>query len=165
MKLFIAICSATLLSFSISALAQSNQSYSKQYSKNPSAQVKAEKVFIFDPRTKKWAAYQNGKKVGSGPANGGKPGYHTPRGTFHIYSKKGPNHVSSKYPVYSNGSRGGAKMPYAMHFTKAGHAIHGSPTISNQNSSHGCIRVKTSAAKWLNESFMTRNTKVIVYPY
>src|SRR3990167_743565 len=52
MKLFIAICSATLLSFSISALAQSNQSYSKQYSKNPSAQVKAEKVFIFDPRTK-----------------------------------------------------------------------------------------------------------------
>lgn len=167
MKWFIATSCVALLSFSITAFAQSNQYYSNQYSNNTkSYQQKDERVFVFYPRKNKWEAYQNGRKIKSGVANGGAPGGHeTPTGVYHIYSKKGVNHVSSQYPIYSNGSRGGSQMPYAMHFTKSGHAIHGSPGVTRTNSSHGCIRVQTAYAKWLNESFMTSSTKVIVYPY
>jgi len=155
---FLIVVASTVIILSTAMPAQASYSDSKYRMQN-------QKVFVFYPRELRWVAYENGRKIKSGVANGGKPGYKTPSGVFYIYSKNGVNHVSSKYPLNSNGTRGGAKMPYAMHFTKAGHAIHGSPQISNQNSSHGCIRVKTKYAKWLNEEFMTRNTKVIVYPY
>ena len=154
---FLTTVLTVLLLFSFSAMADSG-------SINAPKKQKVQKVFVFDPKTKTWAAYENGRKIKSGVANGGKPGYKTPTGVFYVYNKAGANHVSSKYPVNSNGTRGGAPMPYAMHFTKAGHAIHGSPQISNQNSSHGCIRVKTDAARWL-QNFITPGTKIIVYPY
>lgn len=160
MKFFIPTVLA-ILTLSTSAIAQYDQSYTK----NKPHLIKVEKVFIFSPHDKYWAAYVNGRKIRDGIANGGKPGYRTPTGVFHVMSRKNVYYVSSRYPINRDGTRGGAFMPYAMHFTKSGHAIHGSPEISNQNSSHGCIRVKTAAAKWLNESFMTPGTKVIVYPY
>lgn len=117
-----------------------------------------ERAFVFSPRDREWAAYDaNGYKVSGGIANGGKPGYRTPQGTYRSYSRMGPGHVSSKYDS--------APMPYAMHFTKAGHAVHGSPYISNRNGSHGCIRVQTRAAQWLNQKFMTPGTKIIVLSY
>jgi len=155
---------ALSISFSITTTAFADQSQFKKPSKNIT-QHKVEKVFVFSPRTKYWAAYENGHKIRSGVANGGKPGYQTPAGTFRVIDKKGPTYLSTRYPINPDGTRGGAMMPYAMHFTRAGHAIHGSPEISNQNSSHGCIRVKSDAARWLNQSFMARGTKVIVYSY
>lgn len=160
MKFFIAAILG-VLTLSSTALAQYDQSTAKKKSHF----LKVEKVFVFSPHNKYWAAYINGKKIRDGVANGGKPGYRTPTGVFYVMSKKGVHYVSSRYPINANGTRGGAFMPYAMHFTKNGHAIHGSPEISNQNSSHGCIRVKTAAAKWLSESFITHGTKVVVYPY
>lgn len=121
-----------------------------------------QKTFVFNPRDKEWAAYDaQGYRVSYGVANGGMNGYRTPAGTYYVYNKAGPNHVSSKYPA----PNGGAPMPYAMHFTKSGHAIHGSPYISNTNGSHGCIRVKTSAAAWLSKNFITNGTKVVVQSY
>lgn len=121
-----------------------------------------QKTFVFSPRDREWAAYDaEGYRVSSGIANGGMNGHRTPAGTYRIYNMAGPNHVSSKYPA----PNGGAPMPYAMHFTKAGHAIHGSPYISNVNGSHGCIRVKTSAAAWLSKNFITPGTKVVVQSY
>lgn len=124
------------------------------------------KTFVFSPRNKEWAAYSaHGVKVAGGIANGGKPGYHTPAGKFRIIRKSGPEYVSSKYPRRSNGINGGAPMPYAMHFTSVGHAIHGSPQISTYNGSHGCIRVKTDAAQWLSQYFITPGTRVVVKPY
>ena len=155
MKWFI-ILSAILLSYSVAATAQSYQYQSNQ---------KDERYFVFDPNEGKWTAYLNGHKVASGRANGGRPGLKTPSGTFHIYTKKGPDYLSSKYPINPDGTRGGAPMPYAMHFTNSGHAIHGAPSLSRDNSTHGCIRVKTSSAKWLSEKFMTPSTKIVVYSY
>jgi lipoprotein-anchoring transpeptidase ErfK/SrfK len=168
-------CCAALL-FSMATFAQSYQPQTNTYVKNGMTYIvkdgvtyrtRGERMFVFEPRHNYWAAYEDGHKVASGVANGGTPdGEHeTPTGVFHIYDKKGVNYVSSKYPINPDGSRGGAQMPYAMHFTKSGHAIHGSPGVSRTNSSHGCIRVQTAYAKWLNESFMTPSTKVVVYPY
>lgn len=126
------------------------------------------RMFIFSPRYKVWAAYdESGQRVGYGRANGGanycsdlnRP-CRTPRGRFSVYSKGSPSCKSNKFPI----GRGGAPMPYCMFFHK-GYAIHGSPYISNRNGSHGCIRVTTSAAAWLSNNFMRHGTRVVVLPY
>ncbi len=127
-----------------------------------------ERVFIFSPRLLKWAAYDaEGYLVASGKANGGS-GYcsdlgapcRTPTGSFRVHGKGTASCVSNKFPL----GEGGAPMPYCMYFN-GGYAIHGSPYISNRNTSHGCIRVHTAAAAWLHRYFMTPGTKVIVLPY
>ena len=127
-----------------------------------------ERVFIFSPRLLRWAAYDNqGYRVSSGIANGGadmcedlgRP-CHTPGGTYRIHSKKGVDCISNTFPL----PNGGAQMPYCMFF-QGGYAIHGSPYISGSNTSHGCIRVHTGAAKWLHRYFLSRGTKVVILPY
>jgi len=127
------------------------------------------KVFVFDPKAAAWAAYDaEGNRVKTGSASGGKEfcddigrSCRTVTGTFRIYSKKGPDCTSSLYPIETNG---GAKMPYCMHF-HGGYSIHAAYEVPNYNSSHGCIRVLPSAAKWLNEDFINVGTTVIVKPY
>ncbi|MDF1796491.1 MAG: L,D-transpeptidase [Coxiellaceae bacterium] len=127
-----------------------------------------ERVFVFSPRLRQWAAYNAyGKRIGYGVANGGsnwcaelRRPCRTPGGSYRIRSKGHAGCVSSKYPL----GRGGAKMPYCMFFHK-GYAIHGSPHISSRNGSHGCIRVRTPAAQWLHRYFLKHGTKVVVLPY
>lgn len=127
------------------------------------------KVFIFDPKIPAWAAYDaEGHLVKTGSASGGKDfcedvgrGCRTVVGTFKVYSKKGPECRSSIYPVETNG---GAKMPYCMHFN-GGYSIHAAYEVPGYNTSHGCIRVLPSAARWLNEDFMNVGTTVVVKSY
>lgn len=127
-----------------------------------------QRVFVFSPRLKMWAAYnEDGQQVAGGRANGGSHycsdlGHpcRTPGGVFRVHSKGTANCVSRKFPV----GRGGAPMPYCMYFL-GGYAIHGSPYISDHNGSHGCIRVQTSAARWLHQNFMRQGTKVVVLSY
>lgn len=159
MKCYIAI---GLLIIGVSTTA-SAYTYQENFSKPV---VKIQRYFVFDPHRNYWVAYENNREIRSGIGNGGAPGGHeTPMGVYRILDKKGPNYRSHQYPINPDGTRGGAEMPYAMHFTNSGHAIHGSPGISKQNTSHGCIRVKMGDAKWLNEYFMTPGSKVIVYRY
>ena len=127
------------------------------------------KVFIFDPKAAAWGAYdKNGNLVKTGAASGGKAycddvgrGCKTVTGTYRVYSKKGESCTSSKYPLETGG---GARMPYCMHFYK-GYSIHAAYEVPKWNTSHGCIRVLPSAAKWLNQDFMTVGTTVIVRSY
>lgn len=127
------------------------------------------KVFIFDPKATAWAAYDaDGNRVQTGSASGGKDfcedigrSCRTVTGTFHVYSKKGPDCTSSLYPVETHG---GARMPYCMHFN-GGYSIHAAYEVPNYNASHGCIRVLPSAAQWLNEDFIDIGTTVVVKPY
>lgn len=129
----------------------------------------SEKLFIFDPRAHAWAAYdQSGERLMTGSASGGKLFCEdigekclTAVGTFHIYHKKGEDCRSGEYPV---DTRGGAKMPYCMYFYR-GFTIHAAYEVPDYNTSHGCVRVLPSAAKWLNEEFMTIGTKVVVMDY
>lgn len=104
-----------------------------------------------------WGAYdQNGNLVNWGPASGGKNfcpdigrGCRTVAGTFTIYRRQGAGCKSSKFPR----PNGGAPMPYCMHF-HGGYALHGSNTVPGYNASHGCVRLFTSDARWLNQSFV-----------
>ena len=127
-----------------------------------------ESAFIFSPKLQRWAAYdQYGYKVAGGVGNGGSDfcpelnePCNTPMGEFRVIRKKGAECESSQFPI----GEGGAAMPYCVFF-KGGYAIHGSPYISTQNSSHGCVRVLTGAAEWLNKYFLMKGTKVIILPY
>lgn len=130
-------------------------------------QATGKKVFIFDPRRVRWAAYDSkGNLIKTGAASGGKSycpdikrRCRTPAGTYSIYSKGSAGCKSSKFPV----GKGGAPMPYCMFF-RGGYAIHGSYSVPGYNASHGCIRVHPSAAKWLSK-FLSYGSTVIVRSY
>lgn len=131
--------------------------------------TEGQKTFYFDPKKSAWAAYdEQGYRLMTGSGSGGmdhcqdidKP-CRTISGTFKVYHKKGEDCHSGEYPIDTNG---GAKMPYCMYFYR-GFTIHAAFEVPHYASSHGCIRVWPSAAKWLNESFMTLGTKVIVLSY
>lgn len=127
------------------------------------------KHFIFDPRAFAWAAYDElGNRVMTGSASGGKDfcedvneSCRTVTGTFHVYHKRGIDCRSGEYPVETTG---GARMPYCMYFFR-GYTIHAAYEVPYANSSHGCVRVLPSAAKWLNEQFITLGTQVTIMPY
>jgi hypothetical protein len=128
-----------------------------------------QKLFVFDPKSYSWAAYDtDGHRVMTGSASGGSDicedddkQCRTVTGTFKVYTKRGPECRSGEYPVETEG---GAKMPYCMYFYR-GFTIHAAYQVPHYNSSHGCIRVFPSAAKWLNEEFMTLGTRVVVLSY
>jgi L,D-transpeptidase catalytic domain len=128
-----------------------------------------ERQFVFDPKASAWAAYdETGKLVMTGSASGGKDrcdedgkSCRTVTGTFRIYNKRNIDCKSGEYPVETHG---GTKMPYCMYFNR-GYTIHAAFEVPPFPSSHGCVRVLPSAAKWLNEEFMRIGTKVTVLAY
>lgn len=78
----------------------------------------------------------------------------TPSGSFRVIRKQDIYCISTVFPVRSDGSSGGAIMPYCMHFLR-GYALHGSDVVPGYRDSHGCIRMFIEDAKWLNEEFIT----------
>lgn len=125
------------------------------------------RLFVFSPRKHKWYAYKNGRLVKSGRASGGKSYCRdikrsclTPRGNFRVIRKGSASCRSGTYPK----PRGGARMDYCMFFSKY-YAIHGSNSVPNYNASHGCIRVKPHAARWLNKNFLRIGDRVRVTSY
>ncbi len=131
--------------------------------------VSGEKTFVFDPKASAWAAYDaTGMRIMTGSASGGKDfcedagkPCRTVTGVFHVYNKRGIECKSGEYPVETFG---GAKMPYCMYFFQ-GYTIHAAYEVPSYNASHGCVRVLPSAAKWLNEQFITIGTKSVVLSY
>jgi len=77
----------------------------------------------------------------------------TPGGEFRIIRKQGIECISSAFPRRPWGENGGAPMPYCMHFYR-GYAIHGSTTVPGKRDSHGCVRMFTEDARWLNLEFI-----------
>ncbi len=112
-----------------------------------------------------WGAYDDkGNLVKWGSASGGQnfcsdigKACKTVTGTYTVYKKQGSGCKSNLFPV----GKGGAPMPYCMHFT-GGYALHGG-NVPDFNASHGCIRVPVREAQWLNQNFVTvGKTKISV---
>lgn len=132
-----------------------------------------EKTIIVDQEKLAWGAYDtNGYLVKWGPISSGKdycPDVRrectTITGIYYIFHKKDRTCVSNIFPV----GEGGAKMPYCMFFYR-GFALHGSHEVPGYRDSHGCVRLFTEDAKWLNEKFVEllmskynfKGTKVII---
>lgn len=128
-------------------------------------QTNGKKLVVVSLSMQAFGAYDSsGKLVHWGPVSGGK-GFcpdvgracTTSVGSFSIFRKQGPECISSKFPIETDG---GAPMPYCMHFN-GGYALHGS-TLPGYNASHGCVRLFFEDAKWLNQDFAPIGTKVIV---
>jgi hypothetical protein len=135
----------------------------------------SEKQIIVDQEKLAWAAYDaEGNLMLWGPVSSGRDkcsdsnkSCRTLTGIFRVFSKENVHCSSDVFPI----GKGGAKMPYCMYFHK-GFALHGSDDIPGVRASHGCIRMFTQDAKWLNEHFVElsseRNsfmgTKVTVRP-
>lgn len=126
-------------------------------------------TIIVSPAILAWGAYDpSGNLVRWGPISGGKdycPDVdlvcRSKTGIHNIYDQRGPDCISTKFPV----GEGGAPMPYCM-FYYGGYALHGSPAVPGYHASHGCIRLFIEDARWLNQEFVDlKNTKVIVLPY
>jgi L,D-transpeptidase ErfK/SrfK len=126
------------------------------------------KTIIVDPNKLAFGAYDtSGNLVHWGPVSAGKnycPDLkrrcHSPIGTFQVYTKEGAGCKSSKFPL----GKGGAPMPYCMFF-HGGYALHGSNDVPGYNASHGCVRLVTEDAKWLNTQFVNIGTRVIIKSY
>ena len=127
-----------------------------------------QKHIIANPTVLAWGAYdENGNLIKWGPASMGRDfcpdtghGCHTKIGEFNVYQKGGGKCFSSKFPAPT----GGAPMPYCMYFS-GGYALHGSDEIMGFNASHGCVRMLTEDAEWLNHHFVSVGTPVTILPY
>lgn len=134
-----------------------------------------EQQVIVDQDKLAWAAYNiHGQLIKWGPLSSGRDkcsdsnnSCRTMTGIFHFFSKENEKCRSRVFPI----GKGGAKMPYCMYFHK-GFALHGSDDIPGYRASHGCVRLFTKDALWLNHDFVTTGdpkenilgTKVIVRP-
>lgn len=134
-----------------------------------------QKQVIVDQDKLAWAAYDaNGQLVKWGPISSGRDkcsdsnrSCRTMTGIYNFFSKENERCRSNVYPI----GKGGAKMPFCMYFHK-GFALHGSDDMPGYRASHGCIRLFTRDAEWLNKEFVELSsennnysgTKVIVRP-
>lgn len=130
-----------------------------------------EKQIIVDQDKLAWVAYdEHGNLVKWGPISSGRDicsdsskSCRTLTGIFRVFSKEQEKCHSN---TYQNG-----RMPYCMYFHK-GFALHGSNDIPGYRASHGCVRMFTQDAIWLNHEFVKvghdgngwMGTKVTVLP-
>jgi hypothetical protein len=117
-----------------------------------------EKQIIIDQNKLAWGAYDaDGHLVKWGPISSGSTrcsdnSSHsclTLTGMFRMFSKEDSRCRSDVYPI----GRGGAPMPYCMYFHK-GFALHGAQDVPGYRASHGCVRLFTRDALWLNQEFV-----------
>ncbi|MBN9229866.1 MAG: L,D-transpeptidase [Legionella sp. 40-6] len=116
-----------------------------------------QKEIIVDQDKLAWAAYDaQGNLLRWGPISSGRDrcpdanrSCRTLTGIFRVFSKENEKCTSDVFPI----GKGGAKMPYCMYFHK-GFALHGSDDIPGIRASHGCVRMFTEDAKWLNHEFV-----------
>src|SRR5512147_2739881 len=76
------------------------------------------------------------------PVSSGLPSYETPNGSFRAFRME-EDHYSKEFDD--------APMPHSIFFTKIGHAIHGTDSVSRLGSpaSHGCVRLSRENASKL----------------
>src|SRR6202790_3890096 len=76
------------------------------------------------------------------PVSSGNPSHETPNGSFRAFRME-EDHFSKEFDD--------APMPHSIFFTKVGHAIHGTDSVSRLGTpaSHGCVRLSKANATTL----------------
>lgn len=97
---------------------------------------------IVDKDTQTMTVEQDGVEKYRWPVSSGIPSYETPNGSFQTFRME-EDHYSKEFDD--------APMPNAIFFTKKGHAIHGTDSVSRLGSpaSHGCVRLSRDNAATL----------------
>lgn len=134
-----------------------------------------EKTIYVSQKLLAWGAYdEDGELLWWGPISSGSDycpgvigGCSTPAGSYRIIRKQDIDCISTAFPRRGDGNNGGAEMPFCMHFFR-GYALHGSESVPGYRASHGCVRMFTEDARWLNEEFVDlpgggmRGTRIII---
>lgn len=130
-----------------------------------------EKTIYVSQKQLAWGAYdEDGELLWWGPISSGSKkcsGCDTPSGSFRVIRKQGIECVSTAFPRRRSGEHGGAPMPYCMHFFR-GYALHGSYDVPGYRASHGCVRMFTEDARWINQEFIDlpgggyKGTRIII---
>jgi hypothetical protein len=132
------------------------------------------KMMIFNPAFLAWAAYKpNGEMLRWGPAIGGMDRCldtwrrcRTVVGTWKIIRIGDANSRSHVYPVgCGRKDKPCALMPWFMQFEAHGYGFHGSDKLVGKHASHGCVRLFTNDAEWLNQHFVEMGMRVITRQY
>ena len=105
--------------------------------------ARADLLIQVDKSAQQMTVSEDGNLLYTWPVSTGRAGYNTPNGAFNpIWMDR--DHHSEEWDD--------APMPYAIFFTKQGHAIHGTYEASHLGHavSHGCVRlsVKHAAILW-----------------
>jgi L,D-transpeptidase catalytic domain len=99
-----------------------------------------------------WAfVYRGGVRIAATPISSGKRGYQTPTGTFAVVQKQ-KTHRSNEYH--------NARMPFMQRLSWSGLALHAG-RVPGHPSSHGCVRLPLSFAKWLYKQ-STMGMRVVI---
>ena len=148
---------------------------------DPKKVLGADRGLVISKRFHRFWLFDEGKLVLHGPVGTAyeKRGYKTPVGKFRVLRKEGKNYSSKEYPPNSPLE---PNMPWAVFFTKKGHAFHGAPGVFGEfnispepeknpkwklfmrlDVSHGCANALTFQAKKVNKT-LKPNDPIVVLP-
>ena len=104
--------------------------------------AQAKIAITVDKDAQQLTVVQDGVEKYRWPVSSGIPSYETPNGSFQTFRME-EDHFSKEFDD--------APMPHAIFFTKKGHAIHGTDSVSRLGSpaSHGCVRLSRENAATL----------------
>src|SRR6195952_1491784 len=97
---------------------------------------------IIDKNAQEMSVAVDGVQRYRWPVSTGNPSHETPNGIFQTFRME-PDHYSKEFDE--------APMPHSIFFTKSGHAIHGTDSVSRLGNpaSHGCVRLSRANAATL----------------
>jgi hypothetical protein len=104
--------------------------------------AQAKIAITVDKDAQQLTVVQDGVEKYRWPVSSGLPSYETPNGSFQTFRME-EDHFSKEFDD--------APMPNSIFFTKRGHAIHGTDSVSRLGSpaSHGCVRLSRENAATL----------------
>src|SRR4051812_32095185 len=104
--------------------------------------AQAKIAITVDKDAQQLTVVQDGVEKYRWPVSSGLPAYETPNGSFQTFRME-EDHYSKEFDD--------APMPNSIFFTKKGHAIHGTDSVSRLGSpaSHGCVRLSRANAATL----------------
>jgi hypothetical protein len=107
-----------------------------------SSTAQAKIAITVDKDAQQLTVVQDGVEKYRWPVSSGLPSYETPNGSFQTFRME-EDHYSKEFDD--------APMPNSIFFTKKGHAIHGTDSVSRLGSpaSHGCVRLSRENAATL----------------
>jgi hypothetical protein len=107
-----------------------------------SSAAQAKIAITVDKDNQELTVVQDGVEKYRWPVSSGNPSHETPNGSFRTFRME-EDHYSKEFDD--------APMPNAIFFTKMGHAIHGTDSVSRLGTpaSHGCVRLSRENAKTL----------------
>lgn len=96
-------------------------------------------AIVVDKNTQQMTVSVDGVTRYVWPVSSGNPSHETPNGAFRAFRME-EDHYSKEFDD--------APMPHAIFFTKQGHAIHGTDSVSRLGTpaSHGCVRLSRANA-------------------